>query len=71
VREPTSSTRGQRRSWGKRRLKREAVRDVERALELHEKGYSPETISAVTKMPHDLVETILRESAEEEGEGNR
>jgi hypothetical protein len=67
----SGATRGQRRSLGRRRLKREATRDVERALELHEKGYSAETISSVVKMPVELVEEIIKyaEDLHESGEG--
>jgi orotate phosphoribosyltransferase-like protein len=44
-------------------VKGEAIRDIDRALELHAKGYSPATISATIHVPQELVQTILKHAA--------
>jgi hypothetical protein len=63
-------TRKERRASGKRRLKREAHRDVVRVLELHEKGFKAETIAATVSVTVEFVELVLRHADEvREGEG--
>ncbi len=57
-------TRAQRRARGKRRLRREAHRDVTRVIELDRAGHSPSSIAASVGLGEDLVREIL-ERAEE------
>ncbi len=58
------STRARRWAFGKRRLRREAHRDVTRVIELDRAGHSPSSIVASVGLGEDLVREIL-ERAEE------
>lgn len=54
------ATRRRRRALGKRRLRREAHRDVVRVLERAESGSSPAAIAASVGLKEELVREILR-----------
>lgn len=58
------SGRAVRRVLGKRRLRREAHRDVVRVIELSEEGYSASTISASVGLTEHLVREILDRAEE-------
>lgn len=62
------STRARRRALGKRRLQREAHRDVTRVVELSEQGYSAAAIAASVGIPEDLVREILERADEVRGD---
>jgi hypothetical protein len=63
-----NSSRAQRRSMGKRQLRREAYRDTVRILELVEQGYSVQVIADTVRMPESFVRLVL-EKAREATEG--
>ncbi len=63
-------SRAARRALGsKRRLKREAHRDVSRIVELSEKGYSPAVIAASVGLPEAFVQDVVARAEEVRGEG--
>jgi len=51
--------RAARRSLGKRRLRREAHRDVTRIVELSEEGYSPRVIASSVGLHEEFVREVL------------
>ena len=63
--------RAQRRSKGKRQLKRECRRDVVRILELDTAGYSVETIASRVGLAEDFVKLVLEKALEAGGRGRR
>jgi hypothetical protein len=64
-----SGTRAQRRARSKRKLRREARRDVTRVIELDRAGHSPSSIAASVGLGEDLVREILeRAEAVRQGE---
>ncbi len=65
-------SRAGRRSLGKRRLRREAHRDVTRIVELSEEGYSPRVIASSVGLSEEFVRVVLEQAEEvrsEAGEG--
>ncbi len=54
---------------GKRRLKREAHRDVTRIVELSEEGYSPRVIASSVGLSEEFVQVVLGEAEAVRGEG--
>ncbi len=65
-------SRAGRRALGKRRLKREAHRDVSRIVELSEAGRSPRVIASSVGLDEEFVRDVLREAEavrSEAGEG--
>jgi DNA invertase Pin-like site-specific DNA recombinase len=52
-------SRAERRSLGKRRLRREAHKDVVRVIELSEEGYSVSTIAASVGLSEEFVREVL------------
>lgn len=70
----TLSPRALRRRLGKRRLRREAHRDVTRVIEMSAAGASPSAIASSVRIDEDLVREILEraeEVRENEGRGGR
>ncbi len=49
-----------RRSLGKRRLRREAHRDVTRIISLSEEGYSPRVIASSVGLSEEFVQEVLK-----------
>jgi len=54
---------------GKRRLKREAHRDVTRIVELSEEGYSPRVIASSVGLHEEFVREVLVRAEAVRGEG--
>ncbi len=65
-------SRAGRRSLGKRRLRREAHRDVTRIISLSEEGYSPSVIASSEGLDEGFVRVVLKQAEavrSEAGEG--
>ncbi len=65
-------SRAARRALGKRRLRREAHRDVTRIVELSEEGYSPRVIASSVGLSEEFVREVLKHAEavrNEAGEG--
>jgi len=65
-------SRAGRRPLGKRRLRREAHRDVTRIVELSEEGYSPRVIASSVGLHEEFVREVLKHAEavrSEAGEG--
>ncbi len=70
----TLSPRALRRRLGKRRLRREAHRDVVRVIEMGDAGHSPSAVASSVGLGEGLVREILEraeEVRENEGRGGR
>ncbi len=60
---------GRRALGSKRRLKREAHRDVTRIVELSEEGYSPRVIASSVGLSEEFVREVLKHAEAVRGEG--
>ena len=70
----SEASRAQRRRWSKRGLHRSALKDVERVVELADRGISTAAIASSVRLPQELVEEVIRSAhkvREGEGGGNR
>ncbi len=62
-------SRAGRRSLGKRRLKREAHRDVTKIVSLSEAGRSPSVIASSVGLPEEFVQEVLGQAEAARSEG--